>query len=82
MILATQYYRPPFPERRFWEKDLDGITASGLNAIQLWVLWSWVEPEPGFFDFENYDELFEMARKRDLGVVLSSIGELQPYWIH
>ena len=82
MILATQYYRPPFPERRFWEKDLDGIKAFGLNAIQLWVLWSWVEPEPGVFNFEDYDELFEMAKKRDLRVVLSSIGELQPYWIH
>ena len=82
MILATQYYRPPFPETRYWEEDLDRIKTSGLNAIQLWVLWSWVEPEPGVFNFQDYDELVGMAKKRDLGVILSSIGELQPYWIH
>ena len=82
MILAAQYYRPPFPERRYWKEDLDGMQAAGLNAVQLWVLWGWVEPEPGVFNFDDYDELVEEARKRDLGIVLSSIGELQPYWIH
>ena len=25
MLLATQYYRPPFPEKRWWEEDLDGM---------------------------------------------------------
>ena len=40
MILAAQYYRPPFPERRYWKEDLDGMKAAGLNAVQLWVLWA------------------------------------------
>jgi beta-galactosidase len=82
MILAAQYYRPPFPERPYWKQDLDDMKAAGLNAVQLWVLWSWVEPEPGRFVFDDYDELVEEAGKRGLGVVLSSIGELQPMWIH
>ena len=82
MILAAQYYRPPFPERRYWKEDLDGMKDAGLNALQLWVLWSWVEPEPGRFDFSDYDELVEEAGKRGLGVVLSSIAELHPFWIH
>lgn len=82
MILAAQYYRPPFPERRYWKEDLDGMKAAGLNAVQLWVLWSWVEPEPGRFDFSDYDELVEEAGKRGLGIVLSSIAELHPFWIH
>ncbi len=82
MILAAQYYRPPFPERRYWKEDLDGMKAAGLNAVQLWVLWSWVEPEPGRFVFDDYDELVEEAGKRGLGVVLSSIAELHPFWIH
>lgn len=82
MILAAQYYRPPFPERRYWKEDLAGMKAAGLNAVQLWVLWSWVEPEPGRFVFDDYDELMEEAGKRGLGVVLSSIAELHPFWIH
>ncbi len=82
MILAAQYYRPPFPERRYWQEDLDGMKAAGLNAVQLWVLWSWVEAEPGRFAFDDYDELVEEAGKRGLGVVLSTIAELHPFWIH
>ena len=33
MILAAQYYRPPFPERRYWKEDLDGMKDAGLNAV-------------------------------------------------
>lgn len=82
MILATQYYRAPFPEKKYWKEDLDRMKASGLNAIQLWVMWSWVESEPGVLDFSDYDELFDEAEKRGLGIILSTIAELQPLWIH
>ena len=34
------------------------MATAGLNAIQLWVLWGWVEPEPGTFVWDDYDELF------------------------
>jgi len=61
MILAAQYYRPPFPERRYWKEDLDGMKDAGLNALQLWVLWSWVEPEPGRFVFDDYDDIVDKA---------------------
>ncbi len=82
MILATQYYRAPFPEKKYWKEDLDLMKASGLNAVQLWVMWSWVESEPGVFDFSDYDELADEAEKRGLGIILSTIAELQPLWIH
>ena len=39
MILATQYYRPPFPNKKYWKGDLKKMKASGLNAIQLWAPW-------------------------------------------
>lgn len=70
------------PEKRFWKEDLDQMKASGLNALQLWVMWSWVEAEPGVYHFEEYDELFEEARIRGLGIVLSTKAELHPSWIH
>lgn len=82
MILAVQYYRPPFPERRYFADDMKAIKDAGFNAIQLWVLWGWVEPEPGVFRFDDYDELFDEAHKQGLGVVLSTVAEIQPYWIH
>ncbi len=80
--LGTQYYRPPFPESRYWEEDMVRMAASGLNTVQLWVVWSWVEPAPGEFRFEDYDRLIELAQQNGLGVVLSTIAAIHPYWIH
>lgn len=80
--LGAQYYRPPFPEPRYWEEDLRALRDAGLNTVQLWVLWSWVEAVPGEFRFEDYDQLVALADGLGLGIVLSTIAEIQPYWIH
>lgn len=81
MNLGVQYYRAPFPEAEYWESDFKRIRAAGLNTVQLWVLWGWVESKSGKFDFSDYDRLVEIAAKNDLQVVLSSIAEIQPHWI-
>jgi beta-galactosidase len=80
MLLAAQYYRPPFPNKRYWEEDLDGMKAAGLNALQLWACWGWIEPEPGKFVFDDYDALMEGARRRGLKVVISTLSEITPFW--
>lgn len=80
--IGPQYYRPPFPNDRFWEKDIPRIREAGFNTVQLWVLWSWVEATPGRFEFGDYDRLVELAQQNDLDIVLSVIPELQPLWIH
>lgn len=82
MFLAVQYYRPPFPISKYWESDLDRIAAAGIDAVQLWVTWGWVESEPGLFRFDDYDRLMDGAHDRGLQVILSTIGECQPFWIH
>lgn len=82
MQIGVQYYRPPFPNERYWKDDLKKIRASGFNTLQLWVLWSWVESRPGRFDFTDYDRLIELANETGLKVVLSAIAEVQPLWIH
>ncbi len=80
--LGVQYYRPPFPNVRYWEDDLKKMAESGLNTIQLWVVWAWVEAEPGKFKFDDYDRLVELAETNGLEVVLSTIAAIHPYWIH
>lgn len=82
MSLGVQYYRAPFPEERYWDDDLRLIKDAGLNTVQLWVLWAWVEAEPGRFRFDDYDRLVELADRHGLGVILSTIAAIQPYWIH
>ncbi|MBS1370344.1 MAG: beta-galactosidase [Lentisphaeria bacterium] len=82
MNLGVQYYRAPFPDSKHWESDLRKMRDSGLNTVQLWVSWGWVEPAPGKFVYDDYDRLVELAAKNGLGVVLSTIAEIQPNWIH
>jgi beta-galactosidase len=82
MNLGVQYYRPPFPEDPYWEADFAQIKASGLDTVQLWVVWAWVESKPGQFNFDDYDRLVALAQKHGLNVVLSTIAEVHPYWIH
>ena len=53
MNLGVQYYRPPFPATPYWEDDFKRIKDSGLNTVQLWVIWAWVESKPGHFDFDD-----------------------------
>lgn len=82
MNLGVQYYRAPFPNRRYWADDFAKIRDCGLDTVQLWVLWSWVESRPGEFAYDDYDELVGLAGKNGLNVVLSTIAEIQPVWIH
>lgn len=82
MFLATQYYRAPFPNRRFWRDDFAKIRDSGIDAVQLWCLWGWIEAEPGQYNYGDYDEMVGLADKAGLKVVLSTIAEIHPFWIH
>lgn len=82
MNLGVQYYRPPFPIQKHWIDDLHRIRESGLDTIQLWVTWAWVESKPGEFRFDDYDRLVDLADQAGLSVILSTIAELQPHWIH
>jgi beta-galactosidase len=82
MNIGAQYYRAPFPDSKYWEDDMRRMRDSGLNTVQLWLLWSWIEAKPGEYAFDDYDRLVELADKHGLGLVLSTIAEIQPYWIH
>lgn len=82
ILLGTQYYRPPFPDSRYWEEDFRAMRDAGLNTVQLWVVWGWVEAVSGEFRFDDYDRLMTLADRHGLGVILSTIAEIQPYWIH
>jgi beta-galactosidase len=81
-ILGAQYFRPPFPERHRWKEDMRAMRRAGLSAAVLWVCWGWVEPKPGQFVFDDYDALIEAAAAAGLDIVLSTIAEIHPFWIH
>ena len=82
MILGTQYYRPPFPDKGRWQRDMEDIARAGLGTVQLWACWGWIEPEPGAYCFDDYDELVALSVAAGLKVVISCVAEIQPFWIH
>jgi beta-galactosidase len=81
MFIGVQYYRPPFPEKRLWDEDLKKIKDWGIDAVQLWACWGWIEPSPEEFIFDDYDYIVEKAIKNGLKIVISTIAEIQPFWI-
>lgn len=82
MFLATQYYRPPFPTQQYWSDDFSRIRDAGLQGVQLWCIWSWVENRYGEYNWDDYDELISLAESKGLKVILSTIAEIHPFWIH
>jgi beta-galactosidase GanA len=81
MIFGTQYYRPPFPGRELWDRDLDKILATGFNTIKVWSVWSWNERQQGVFYFDDLDELMELCGRKGLQVVINLVPEGAPYWV-
>lgn len=79
---GVQYYRAPFPEQKYWKADLKSSKDTGLNTVQLWILWTWVKATPGRFVFEDHDWRRKLAVKNGLGVILRTIAGIQPCWIH
>ncbi|AHF92860.1 beta-galactosidase [Opitutaceae bacterium TAV5] len=82
MRLGIQYYRPPFPTAPRWADDLRRIRDAGIDTLQLWVTWAWVESTPGTFNYDDYDRIVDLAGRNDLDLILSTIAEIQPHWIH
>src|SRR6056297_694632 len=80
MIFGAQYYRPPFPDKSVWQRDLESMRRMGFNTIKQWAVWNWVEREPEVYYFDDLDELVEMAAGQGLQTVINMIPEGAPYW--
>lgn len=80
MFFGTQYYRPPFPRKDVWERDIKHIKSLHFNVVKLWAVWNWIEKTPGSFDFTELDELVGLCKKYDLKVIINTIPEGAPYW--
>lgn len=78
---GTQYYRPPNPPRTDWWRDLARVRQHGMNTVKFWASWSWMHRARGQVEFDELDELMELAAASGLAVVLNTILENAPYWL-
>ena len=80
MYYGAQYYRPPFPRKDVWARDLARMKELGFNVVKHWAVWNWIEREAGEFDFGELDELVELSGKHGLKVIINTVPEGAPYW--
>ena len=64
--VGVEYYRAPVPPQEFWDSDFARIREAGMRLVRSFTSWNWFEPQPGKFEFDDLDHIFELAAKHDL----------------
>jgi len=82
MLYGSQYFRPPFPRKDCWVRDITNMEAMGFNCIKLWAVWNAIEKTPGMFDYADLDELVALSEDHNLQVIINLIPEGAPYWTY
>ncbi len=54
------------PPLHFWDQDFAAIRRSGIRIVRTFSFWNWLEPQPGKYELEDFDRLFDLAHKHDL----------------
>ena len=49
-----------------WEQDFVQMKKCGLNTVSVFAAWDRIEKEPGIYDFQELDLVFQLAEKHDL----------------
>jgi beta-galactosidase GanA len=81
LVFGAQYYRPPNPPRADWPRDLRLMREIGFDTVKLWACWSWIDGSRDRSDFDDLDELMQIAHSVGLRVVINTILENAPYWL-
>ncbi len=79
-FIGTQYYRPPNPATENWENELGHIQRCGFKLVRTWLYWSQVNPQMDVWDFSGYDRFVELAKNRELKVLVQLVPESAPRW--
>ncbi len=81
MRIGTYYYPEQWP-REQWERDFDNIEAMGLQIVHMGEFaWFDLEPSPGEFQLDWLAECVQMAKARDLKVILCTPTAAPPIWL-
>ncbi len=80
--IGVHYYRAPAPVRTEWDHDLANIRELGFDFIQIRAQWRWHERNEGELRFDDVDEIFDLARKHGLGVLVQVYVPAAPQWLY
>src|SRR5829696_3464645 len=54
---------------------------TGLGWVRLFLMWPWIEPEPGVWKFEIFDRAFDAAAKHDIRVKATLTANSGPWHV-
>lgn len=75
-------YYPEQWEKSTWLEDIELMHRAGVNYVSLGVFaWSWLEPEPGRFHFDTFDEIMDLLGAHDISVGLGTATSSPPAWL-
>lgn len=80
MFLGAQYHRPPNPPRGDWDRDMRLMVESGLSVARTWLYWTTVNPKPELWVWDEYDALFDAARRNGMKVLVQLMLDSPPWW--
>jgi beta-galactosidase len=76
------YYYPEQWPRSEWQRDFDNIAKMGLQIVHMAEFaWFELEPKPGKFQFDWLSDCLELARQRNLDVILCTPTAAPPIWL-
>jgi beta-galactosidase len=80
IFYGAQYYRPPTPPEKFWEKDFMNMKNARFNILKFWPMWRWHNPEQGKYNWDDLDKLMKLSEKYGFKVILNIILDTAPAW--
>jgi beta-galactosidase GanA len=81
-IYGTAFYRPPNPpasERREMLRDI--AQQYRFNIIRIYPAWSYYNPAPGKYVFDDVDEVMKYCDEFGIRVLMGIVMEEAPYWL-
>lgn len=54
---------------------------TGLELLRIFLLWPWIEPEPGVWTFGPFDAVFDAAERHDIGIKATLTANSGPWHI-
>lgn len=81
MKIGAYYYPDQWP-REQWRRDFDNIASMGLKIVHMAEFaWGTIEPRDGEFQFDWLLECVDLARQRQLDVILCTPTAVIPAWM-
>jgi len=75
-------YNPEQWAPDLWREDVRLMREAGVNVVTLGVFaWSWLEPEPGRFEFDGMDEVMALLHEGGICVDLATPTAVPPAWL-